>query len=131
MTNLELVGKGEEVLDLTLTSMSFAHVIKGWKVTKNILTSERLTFRNPENTDWEISSEKIKLSLPREVRPIDSITELDKIAEKLNKAQIGSYYESCPIKTVKYGRSASFLTSEVKALRTETRKDKDPLKKDD
>lgn len=68
----------EEVLDLRLTTISFAHMIKDWKVTNKILTSdhkcisfhintdraERMTFRNPANTDWEKFKDSLMRSLP-------------------------------------------------------------------
>ncbi len=138
----------EEILDVTLATMTFAHVIKDWKVTNEILLSdhrcisfhiltdkvERITFRNPANTDWNKFLESVAESIPSKSASINSISELDRAAKDLMDLQIRCFNDACPPKTYRAGRSASFFTGELKDIRKQTRrafnraKDKNPLK---
>lgn len=122
----------KEVLDLTLTSISFAHIIKNWRVSNEILTSDHECIRF--HIDWDSFKEIVRMSVPLVSSPIDSIATLEEVAEKLSQCLTNGYYGACPSKTIKQFRSAPFFTFTLKSLRTETRKafnrakDKDPLK---
>ena len=100
-----------EVLDLTLCTLNFSHLIKNWKVTNKILTSDHrcITFhintdhteypkyRNPNCTNWKKFNEHLSKSL-HTIQNINSKSDLDNTADAFNKAMTDSFEISCPEK---------------------------------
>lgn len=103
-----------EVLDIKLCSMHIAYLIKDWKVTNKILTSDQrcITFhintdhtepckiKNPRSTNWDKFTDHLRISLPEAVH-INSIPELDDIASKVSNAMEESFLAACPPQTIK------------------------------
>lgn len=126
-----VTSSSQEVLDLTLSSFHIAHLIKNWKVTNKVLTSdhrcitfhirtdhaEYAKFRNPK---WQKFNDQLSKALP-ECTVINSKSDLDNVADAFNKAMTNSFNISCPEKTIKASRGAVFFTSDLKKLRKDLR----------
>lgn len=143
-SNLETLNVGNEptfvtstrheVIDITLCSIHISHLIKSWKVTNKVLTSDHrcitfhiktdhtefARFRNPKFTDWDKFNENLSKLIPNAIA-IDSKSVLNSTAAQLSDAIVGSFKIACPEKVIKASRSADFFTSDVKKLRKELR----------
>lgn len=145
-SNLMVLNKGkeptfinsiiQEVLDISLCSMHIAHLIKDWRVSNDILTSdhrcikfhintdkaERKVIRNPKNTDWTLFNQLLEENLTPINGPIRSKSELDKVTEVLVDELLRFYHQVCPFQSFKEGRSAAFFNTNIKKLRRNVRK---------
>lgn len=104
----------QEALDLTLSSVHIAHLIKNWEVTNKVLTSdhrcitfhirtdhaEYAKFRNPKCTDWQKFNYQLSKALI-ECTVINSKFDLDNVADAFNKAMTNSFNILCPEKNYK------------------------------
>lgn len=144
-SNLSILNKGneptfvtstrEEVIDITLCSIHIEHLMKNWKVTNKILSSDHkcitfyvdtdyvphCTFRSPSSTNWDEFNTHLTHSLPKPT-PIATISELNDTAQAFKDAMYDSYLKSCPQITVKENRTASYYNAELRRLRKKLRK---------
>lgn len=116
--------------------MLISREIKNWKVSNLILTSDHRcitfhlnsgysqpnTFRIPSATDFDVFNRSLTQMIKETTLTIESVKDLNEACEALNHDLVESFKSACAPKTIKYGRSAPFFTSEVKAQRRITRK---------
>ena len=133
------IQKFEDVIDITVTSSQLYHKIVNWKVSEEISFSdhrfidfcismavpERVSFRNPRNTDWNKFCEMLENRIRGVNLNIRDSEELDKSIDDFNRILMECYYETCPETSLSSNRNNRWwnndLTEMKKRLRREYR----------
>lgn len=121
-SSLEILNKGNEptfvtsnrseVLDVTFVSRDFLERIIDWHVSReetlsdhkeinfkiSMVQQDRVLFRNPRNTNWEIYSTYLEEYLGTNdwAHSIDTHEQLDLMVEKLSNGLHGVFIQACP-----------------------------------
>ena len=126
-----------EVLDLTLTNTQGEGVVRDWRVTHDISSSDHLMVRfdvvtdppnvtycsNPRKTNWELYKRSLVNNLPPlKTEKINSIEELETDTQEVTLAINRAIIVACPKRKKGKGKCVPWWTQEVNLLRKEMRK---------
>lgn len=126
----------EEVIDLTLSTLSISDNIKKWHVSDepsasdhkhirydveiNIIHSNT-SFRNPKKTDWENYNRALQARL-EETHIVRTTLDIELAATELQTAVIDSFKENCPIVSKNTNNSCCWWTEDLQSKRKQLRK---------
>lgn len=132
-------GRREEVLDVTLATMSAEPLIRDWKVRVDVesLSDHRyITYevnhhrtskgpiwrRNVRNTDWARYQTEILNGLNQNTTQINNCTDVDDVADSLRNICTTAFHNSCPMKCYRGKTSAPWWNPELTQLRLTARR---------
>ena len=127
----------EEVLDITFSTSKAAPMIRDWRVLdENLLSDHRMitfnivkltklehTSRNPSRTNWDDFKHKLKVALQDSgAKRITCTDELDREVGELNRAIIGAFEDSCPLRRQRSQNDATWWSQGLERGRKTLRK---------
>jgi hypothetical protein len=135
-SNLNILNHGNkpEVIHLTLGTNKIGNLVNNWHAsdepslsdhrytcfhTGNITTNQ-VTFRNLNRTNWESYKDNVKVNLEIILRSICTIRDTDQSVDQLQQAIILSYYQNCPAKTTRSPRMAPWWNKNLSGLKAKT-----------
>lgn len=121
----------EEVIDITLCSMSIEGLIKGWHVSREDSLSDHQTicfgltcelsktesYRNPRKTNFLSFQERLRRRLDSWDLTVKSPAELDQAVETLTECIVMSYQEACPLRKPPVKKKTPWFSSKLEQLR--------------